>query len=448
MHMPLSVVLDPGHGGTARRGNSTPDGARFGDGRMEKQLNYQLAQRVSALLGGARLTRGENENRALGERIQAAREGNAAAFVSLHTSAGVPSQSSVWVHQRATPHSLQLAEMIRRQLGPAYGNAQVTRGELAVLNPEQHGRGTAACLVEVGCAGTANLESAAAAIARGVRGHFGRLAYGKGATARERGLDNAPAPDVNPTDWAHRMKAFYDGVPDTTIFPFSAICKLLMTFGGQQYQGSGFYIAPDRILTAGHCVKDGSLASQITVVPAMSSLQSPSEPFGRFTISDPASIIPHPNWSGDTSNYQPDHDMGVIKVDPTKQGPPNGQYFGLNFLPQSYPNVSVCGYPAQLFEATDPTPDTNRQHLDTDFIREVSADADMDVVDYNAIMGYGSSGGPVFIAGTEDPVRQQCLQTADAIAINVTRWGASGPSPLFNGGCRITEAKANWIWSV
>jgi V8-like Glu-specific endopeptidase len=447
--MPLSVVLDPGHGGTARRGNSTPDGARFGDGRFEKQLNYQLAQRVSVHLGGARLTRGEHENRALGERIQSAREGNAAAFVSIHASGGAPSQSSVWVHQRATPQSLQLAEMIRRQLGTAYGGGQVSRGDLAVLNPEQHGRGTAACLVEVGCGGRANLENAAAAIARGVRGHFGRLAYGRGATARERGLDNAPAPDVSPTDWAHRMKAFYDGVPDTTLFPFSAICKLYMTFGGQNYVGSGFYIAPDRILTAGHCVKDiNGVASQIRVVPGLNSLATPSEPFGEFTITNTACFIPHPNWTGDENNYHPDFDMGLIKVDPGTQGPPNGLYFGLNFTPQSYPNVSVAGYPARLFQSSDPTPDDTRQHVDTDFIREVSSDADMDVVDYNAIMGYGSSGGPVFIAGTEDPVRQQCLQTADAIAVNVTRWGASGPSPLFNGGCRITEAKANWIWSV
>jgi hypothetical protein len=171
--MTLPVILDPGHGGNARSGNSTPDGMRFGDGRLEKQVNFALAQRVSQHLGGVRLTRNENENRAIAERVQTARDGRAGAFVSLHTNTGANGGSAVWVHPRASTQSLQLAEKIRAQLQPIYGSVQLARGELAVLSPQHHDRETAACLVDLAFGGSADLEPAAGAIARGVRGHLG-----------------------------------------------------------------------------------------------------------------------------------------------------------------------------------------------------------------------------------------------------------------------------------
>jgi N-acetylmuramoyl-L-alanine amidase len=179
-----TVVLDPGHGGTRRLGNATPDGAHFEDGRVEKQVNYALAQRVAHHLGGAQITRGAQDGRSLAERIEAARRQGAAAFVSLHSSVG-DGRSEVWVHPRSGPQSLQLAEMIRAQLAPNAGgrSAPVGRGELAVLSPEHHLQATAACLVDLdyfgryGGRGLANpvaLDATAAAIARGVRGHLSR----------------------------------------------------------------------------------------------------------------------------------------------------------------------------------------------------------------------------------------------------------------------------------
>jgi hypothetical protein len=187
--MPNTVVIDPAHGGTQRRGNSTPDGARFGNGQVEQQVNYQLAQRVARGLENACLTRGAGDNKSLGERIEIARERGARAFVSLHTSPRAGG-AAVWVHPRASPQSLQLAEMIRAQLSPAFGNpgGAISRGDLAVLSPEHHDGGTAACLVDVGYAtrfggaGLADpvgLDAAAVAIARGVRGHLGRQAVSK-----------------------------------------------------------------------------------------------------------------------------------------------------------------------------------------------------------------------------------------------------------------------------
>ena len=50
------VVLDPGHGGMERRGNSSPDGARFGAGQLEKQINFALAQNIDYHIGPRRRT--------------------------------------------------------------------------------------------------------------------------------------------------------------------------------------------------------------------------------------------------------------------------------------------------------------------------------------------------------------------------------------------------------
>jgi len=179
-----TVVLDPGHGGTLRRGKATPDGVRFDDGQLEKQINYALAQRVARHLGGAHLTRGAQDSRSLGERIEVARGRGAEAFVSLHTSAR-GGGSGIWVHPRGGRQSLQLAEMIRAQLTPAFGgpSGPVGRGELAVLSPDHHDRRTASVLVDLdylsgyggrSLADPAALDAAAAAIARGVRGHLSR----------------------------------------------------------------------------------------------------------------------------------------------------------------------------------------------------------------------------------------------------------------------------------
>jgi hypothetical protein len=177
-----NVVLDPGHGGTQRRGNATPEGAHFDNGQREEHVNYQLAQRVAQHLGGAHLTRGARDSRSLGERIEVARYRGAQAFVSLHTNPG--SGGDVWVHPRSSPQSVQLAEMIRAQLNPTFGGRgpNVARGELAVLSPEHHAHGTAACLVDLGYHGfggrgladPVQLDATAAAIARGVRSHLGR----------------------------------------------------------------------------------------------------------------------------------------------------------------------------------------------------------------------------------------------------------------------------------
>ncbi len=438
--MPLSVVLDPGHGGSARRGNSSPDGARFGDGRLEKQLNFALAQRVSQHLGGARLTRGEHENRGLGERIQAARDDNAQAFVSLHTSAGGPAQSSIWVHPRASPQSLQLAELIKKQLGPAYGGVQLSRGELAVLSPDHHSRSTAACLVEIGCGGQGDLDGAAAAIARGVRGHFGRLAYGR---STDRGLDIA-APILSGSigdmlrqiaDYLSRQAVWSGGVADTTGFPFSAICKLkYRRTNGRSAEATGFYISSDKVLTAGHvAIRGTATIASMEVHPGMNG----TDVFPVVNVTDGANVIPYPAYVGSRIS---DNDLAVIKV---SRPPPNGLFFNIDSTPASIAPIAICGYAAETVDAT-------KQHLDTDSIRSVSSN--LETADYNASTEHGTSGAPVFYTrAVEDQQAQQSRIDTAVVGVHVSSASVDGGADndaIYNSCCRLTDAKVNWIWSL
>jgi N-acetylmuramoyl-L-alanine amidase len=170
--MPSPFVLDPGHGGTALRGKSSHDGARFADGVLEKDVNLSLARRIAYHLGEAELTRG-GENRSLQERIDVARRLGARVFLSLHTN---PHDTEVWVHDRATQGSLQLAAALGECTGPAYGGhgatTRMSRGQLGVLCPEQHGAATAACLLELGydqVRDPARIDATAAQIAGALR---------------------------------------------------------------------------------------------------------------------------------------------------------------------------------------------------------------------------------------------------------------------------------------
>jgi len=181
--MQIPFVLDPGHGGIASRGNSSSDGARFADGVLEKDVNLALARRVAYHLGGAELTRWD-DNRSLNERIELARRNAARVFLSLHSN---PHDTEAWVHDRATGDSLRLATLLGRQACPAYGGtARVRRGQLGVLSPEQHWQGTAACLLEIGydqVRDPARLDATAAHIAGALRAFAaeaptGRAVYG------------------------------------------------------------------------------------------------------------------------------------------------------------------------------------------------------------------------------------------------------------------------------
>jgi hypothetical protein len=146
----MTIVFDPGHGGDRTVGGSTPFGVR---GRLvcEKEIALALAtqihERSPQLI---RLTRNDDRNLALADRIATARELHASTFVSLHAG-GSETGVETWIHPCASPASRLLAQRVAGVLG-----GPILEGRLAVLDPDHHGPGCGACLVELGRLGAAN----------------------------------------------------------------------------------------------------------------------------------------------------------------------------------------------------------------------------------------------------------------------------------------------------
>ena len=85
--MQPTVVIDPGHGGTAKAGGSSPNNATGPNGLLEKDLTLDIGRRVATLLGpraNVILTRTGDENRSLSDRARVAHDANAAVFLSIH----------------------------------------------------------------------------------------------------------------------------------------------------------------------------------------------------------------------------------------------------------------------------------------------------------------------------------------------------------------------------
>jgi hypothetical protein len=446
LDMASHVVLDPGHGGNDARRKSSADGRQFADGNLEQHVVYNLATHVARQLGGATLTRPTDDNRSLRERIDVARGHDARVFVSLHAH-GREGAGEAWVHDRAEPASVALAGFVAEELAVPYGARAglVRRADLAVLSPEHHAPGTAACLVDLGYQGpdgsvladASRQELVAAAIARGIR----RFAAAHPEPRRSEALVvrvprfgsphglmekytsatawDPPPPPIEPAilpadadalrtigALLERGSAWTAAVADAAAFPFSAICKLRITLAdGNAVEGTGFFVAPDRIVTAGRCVRWNRVpAVSVQVTPG---LHGTSEPFGSFVV--PASAIaPFPEWD----DAGTEHDLAMLRTDVAHAA-------WLDRLESATTgSIAVCGY-----AATDP----DHQQLDGD----VACDALGEAV---------SVGSPVFQRGGDgDPV---------VTGILISGWSrpeAGQPAIPFRACCPFTPHKLAWI---
>jgi N-acetylmuramoyl-L-alanine amidase len=179
------VCIDPGHGGAANRGSSTALGARGQRRTLEKEVTLRAARSLRRLLGGdALITRDGDYNLSLAERTALARQSGAPVFVSIHASSGDAGQrgSEVWVYGdgqlKAGAESQALAACVSEELALLGHGSKRDVGELAVLHPDYHGVGVAACLVEADylshpdgerrLSDAQQLDALAGAVARGV----------------------------------------------------------------------------------------------------------------------------------------------------------------------------------------------------------------------------------------------------------------------------------------
>jgi V8-like Glu-specific endopeptidase len=137
---------------------------------------------------------------------------------------------------------------------------------------------------------------------------------------------------------------------DTQMAPWRMICAIRARWGSRLMVGTGCFIGPDTILTAGHVTyarEFQKLAQQIEVIPGLSVERAGGEkrPYGSAMARE---VHVHANWM---NGFSPRFDISVIKLDR-----PLGQqvgWFGLGARPREDLLLNwahVTGYPGEMKE--------------------------------------------------------------------------------------------------
>ena len=139
-------------------------------------------------------------------------------------------------------------------------------------------------------------------------------------------------------------------VPDTDLYPWRMICALRIRGpGGTGAIGTGWFIGPRTVVTAGHCVFSqtffGGWAESVEVIPGLNRMPGGGlvRPFGSVTARK-MSVLDR--WAnGD--DREPDYDVGCIHLD-EPLGDATG-WFGFAALPPDELAgymVNISGYPS------------------------------------------------------------------------------------------------------
>jgi glutamyl endopeptidase len=130
--------------------------------------------------------------------------------------------------------------------------------------------------------------------------------------------------------------------------PWRQICALrIRAMTGARYVGTGWFIGPRVVATAGHCVflqKEGGWADSIEVIPGKAGA---AEPYGRGTANRFASVD---GWIDDAAR---DFDYGVIFLDNPALGAGVGNFEVEAALDSEIAGVTarISGYPSDRDQA-------------------------------------------------------------------------------------------------
>jgi V8-like Glu-specific endopeptidase/N-acetyl-anhydromuramyl-L-alanine amidase AmpD len=226
--------------------------------------------------------------------------------------------------------------------------------------------------------------------------------------------------------FSQAREEWFVGVPDTTIFPHSAICLLEMkdASGSVTSRGTGFYIGPNRILTCAHNLHD---QSSVDVIPGKN---DSAEPFGRFNVT---------NASWRVSNRYPrdGHRFDLAVIDNVPTAAPGGLFFDfLRATPSTQMEVVVCGYSSRSELVPELTQAINgrKQHLHAGYVASVNGET----FDYPILTLKRASGSPVYHIAADSSGALQ----AYVIGVHVS--GEPAAQGL-NRGCFLTPDKLDWI---
>lgn len=176
-------------------------------------------------------------------------------------------------------------------------------------------------------------------------------------------------------------------IQDTSVVPWKRICHLkIQAANGKSYLGTGFFIGPRTILTAGHCVYihgQGGWARQIVVSPGRNAALTP---FNSYTSTSFRSV------QGWVKSKSRNYDYGVIQLSKNDRISPNIGAFGFGQFSDSFllnKRLNTAGYPGDKpsgtmwFNGRKATSVTDR------------------VITYDIDTAGGQSGSPVWFKGSD-----------------------------------------------
>ncbi len=206
----------------------------------------------------------------------------------------------------------------------------------------------------------------------------------------------------------------------TTTYPWRAICSLLITSKtGKRYVGTGWFIAPGTVMTAGHVVylhNEGGWAKSIQVMPGRN---GNSLPYGSATSSNLRSV------KGWTNSKKEVMDYGAIILPKSQHlGSKTGTFGFANLSDSSLKTkfLNLSGYPADKPSGTQWYHGRKVDHLGT---RKI----------YYKIDTYGGhSGSPVWY-----------ISNGKRFAVGIHAYGAGGGST--NSATRIVKEVFNNMMS-